>query len=255
MGTVASLIFTGELQLGATADAGRVYAMAGRTTDALVIAVPVLVAAFSVALSALVFLVLPQFREAIGPMRLLLVGVTGLAFSMPAAHNLITINRQWREVAISGSILAIMACAYLVSAASSMMTLKVVAGVDAAAYLAYGIVMQVAACRVAGQPAGLLLCLMPIYLLPMIELLGGAVVADILIPRLDPAAVLFHAGVQAALFGVTWAALSWLYLRAHPESRGDMLMAIGLMGRAARGIRVAVRRPNTRAPGDSEPRS
>jgi O-antigen/teichoic acid export membrane protein len=242
-----------QRELGATADAGRVFAMTSRTTGVLVIAMPVLVAAFSVALPALVFLALPQFREAIGPMRLLLVGVAGIAFGMPAAHFLITVNRQWRQVAISGSILAIMAGAYFVAGAGGMMSLQVAAGVDAAAYLASGIVMQVAAYRVAGQPAGPLVRLMPIYLIPTIELLGGAVVVDTLVPRLDATGVVLNAALQAGLFGVTWAALAWLHLRAHPESRGDILMLIELIRRVAWRIRATARRFNTHASDDSGP--
>jgi O-antigen/teichoic acid export membrane protein len=244
-----------QRELGVTSNAGRVFAMASRTTGALIIAMPVLVATFFVALPALVFLALPEFREAIGPMRLLLVGVAGLAFGMPAAHFLMTVNRQWREVALSGSILATMAGAYLVAGASGSMSLQVAAGVDSAAYLGAGIVMQVAAYRVAAQPTSQLLRLMPIYLLPMIELLAGAAVADNLVPRLDPIGVLLHAGLQAALFLVTWAALAWLHLRAHRDSRGDVLMVAGLIGRAARRIWAAARRLNTRATGGSRPRA
>jgi len=244
-----------QRELGATSDTGRVFAMAWRTTGALAIAMPALVATFFVALPALVFLALPAFREAIGPMRLLLVGVAGLAFSMPAADYLITVNRQWRQVAISGSILAVMACTYLVAGASGMMSLQVAAGVDAAAYLGFGIVMQVAAHRVAGQPVRQLLRLMPIFVLPTIELLVGAVVADALVPRLDPTGVVLHAGLQAGLFGVTWAALAWLHLRADRESRADLLMVTGLIGRAARRISSAVRRLKRHPSGDSGPRA
>lgn len=242
-----------QRELGATADAGRVFAMTSRTTGALVIAMPVLVATFFVALPALVFLALPEFREAIGPMRLLLVGVTGLAFGMPAAHYLVTVNRQWRQVAISMLALATMAGAYLVAGASGMMSLQVAAGVDVVAYLGYGAVMQVAAYRVAGQPPSQLLPLMSLFVLPTIELLGGAALADALVPQLDPTGVLLHAGLQAGLFGVTWAALAWLHLRAHPESRGDLLMVTGLIRRAAWRICAAVRRPNTHASSDSGP--
>ena len=141
-----------QRELGATSDAGQVFAMASRTTDVLVISVPVLVGVASVALPALVYLTLPQFREAVGPMRLLLIGVAGLAFAMPAGLFLLTVNRQRREVAISGSILAIMAVAYLVAGVTGTMSLEVAAAVDAAAYIGYGIVMQVAAHRVAGRP-------------------------------------------------------------------------------------------------------
>jgi O-antigen/teichoic acid export membrane protein len=244
-----------QRELGATSDAGRVFAMTLRTTGALVIAMPLLVAAFLVLMPALVFVALPDFRGAIGPMRLLLVGVAGLAFGMPAGHFLITVNRQWRQVAISGSVLALMACAYVVAWASGTMSIQVAAGVDAAAYVGAGIVMQVAAHRVAGEPARPLLRLMPILLLPMIELLAGAVVADSLVPRLNLIGVVLHASLQAALFGLTWAALAWLHLRAQPETRGDLLMVIGLMGRAARRGQAAWRRLDTRPSGDSGPRS
>jgi len=244
-----------QRELGASSDAEKVFAMASRTTGALVVAMPVLVAAFLVALPALVFMVLPEFREAIGPMRLLLVGVIGLAFAMPAGHYLITVNRQWRQVAISASILAIMAGAYLAAAAGGLMSLRVAAGVDVAGYFGYGIVMQVAAHRVAGQPTRQLLLLIPMLVLPAIELLVGAVVADALVPRLETTGVLLNAGLQAGLFSVTWAALAWLHLRANHESRGDMLMVAGLIRRATWSIWAAVRRLNARASNDSGPRA
>ena len=234
-----------QRELGATSDAGRVFAMTSRTTGALVIAVPVLVGTFFVGLPALVFLTLPEYHEAIAPMRLLLVGVSGLAFSMPASNYLMTVNRQWREVAISGLILATMAGAYLVAAASGRMSLQVAAGVDAVGYLAFGLAMQVAARRAAQQPALQLLRFMPMLVLPMVELLVGAVVADALIPRLDQTGVILQASLQAAFFVVTWAALAWLHLRAHGESREDVLMMIGLIRRTARGIGRAVRRLGT----------
>jgi len=243
-----------QRELGATSDVGRVFAMASRTTGALVIAMPVLVAAFFVVLPALVFLALPEFREAIGPMRLLLVGVAGLAFAMPAAHYLITVNRQWREVAISGSILAMMAGAYVVAAASGAMSLQVAAGVDAAGYLASGIVMQVTAHRVAGQPARRVLRLVPILVLPALELLAGAALADALVQRLDPTGVLLHAGLQAVLFGLTWTALAWLYLRTQRETRGDLLMVIGLIAQAARRFAAPACRQKVSASDESEPR-
>ena len=244
-----------QRELGATSDAGRVFTMASRTTDALVIAMPVLVAAFLVTLPALVFLALPGYREAIGPMRLLLIGVVGLAFAMPADHYLLTVNRQWREVAISASILAVMGCAYVLAGATGMMSLQVAAGVDVAGYLGYGIAMQVAAYRVAGQPTSQLVPLMPMYVLPTIELLVGAAVADTLVPRLDPIGVLLNAGLQAGLFCMTWATVLWLHLRAHRESRGDILMVTELMGGAAGRIWAAVRRPNAHASSDPGPRS
>jgi O-antigen/teichoic acid export membrane protein len=244
-----------QRELGATADARRVFAMASRTTDALVIAMPLLVATFFVTLPTLVFLALPEFREAIGPMRLLLVGVTGLAFGMPGAHYLVTINRQWRQVAISMLALVIMTGAYVVAGATGKMSLQVAAGVDVIVYLGYGIVMQAAAYRVAGQPTSHLLPLMPLFLVPTIELLGGAALADALVPGQDPITALLRSGLQAGLFGVTWAALAWLHLRRHAESRGDLLMVTGLITRAARRIYAALRRLPSAAPNDSGPQA
>ena len=229
-----------QRELGATSDSGRVFAMASRTTGALVITMPLLVAAFFVGLPALVFLTLPSYREAIGPMRLLLVGVSGLAFGMPASHYLMTVNRQWRVVGISGSTLAIMAIAYLAAGASGTMSLDVAAGVDIAAYLACGIVIQVTAYRVARQPTSQLLSYMPLFLITAIELLGGAILADVFFPRSNAPGVILNVGLQAALFCLTWAPLVWLYLRTHSESRSDMLMVAELIGRAARRVRAAI---------------
>lgn len=244
-----------QRELGATSDAGRVFAMATRTTGALVIAMPVLVAVFFVALPALVFLALPDYREAIGPMRMLLVGVAGLAFSMPAADYLITINRQWRQVAITSSLLVIMGFAYFVAGASGRMSLQVAAGVDAAGYFGFGIIVQVAAYRVAGQATRQLLSLIPVFLVSTMELLLGGALADSWIPRLDPASVLLHAGLQAGLFAATWSILAWFYLRAHHQTRGDLFMVIELIERAARRVWTGVRRTGPKAPGESEPRA
>jgi O-antigen/teichoic acid export membrane protein len=236
-----------QRELGATSDEGRVFAMASRTTAALAIAMPVLVAGFLVALPALVFLALPGYRDAIGPMRLLLIGVIGLAFGMPAAHYLLTVDRQWRVVGITVLILAVMALAYLAAGASGAMSLEVAAGVDIAAYFASGIVTQVAAYRVARQPASRLLPLMPLYLLPAMELLVGAAVADTLMPRLSLVGVLLNAGLQACLFGVTWAVLVWFYLRARPESRADIRMVTELVARAGGRLRAALTQLRTHA--------
>ena len=244
-----------QRELGTTSDAGRVFAMASRATGALVITMPVLVATFFVALPALVFLALPEYRDAIGPMRLLLIGVAGLAFSMPAANYLMTVNRQWSEVAISGSILVIMASAYVLAAATGVMSLQVAAGVDVVGYLGFGIVMQVAAHRAGEQPAGQLLRFIPMLVLPMIELLVGAGVADALVPRTDRTGVLLHAGLQAVFFAVTWSSLAWLHLRAHPEARDDLLMATELVGRTARRIGTAVLRLDHQDSDDSVLRS
>ncbi len=225
-----------QRELGITSDPARVFAMTARTTGAIAVGIPLLVAAFFVGLPALVFVVLPEFRGAIWPMRLLLVGVAGIAFGMPGSHYLITVNRQWQQVAISLSVLGFMAGAYLAAGANGMMSLQVAAGVDVVAYFAYGIAMQEAARRVASQPAGPLLRLMPIYLLPAIELLAGAAVADALVPRLDAIGVVLHAGLQGGLFGLTWASLAGLRLRAHQESREDLSMVLALVRQAARRI-------------------
>jgi O-antigen/teichoic acid export membrane protein len=62
-----------------------------------------------VALPALVNLILPEYRQAVDPMRLLLVGLVGFAFGIPATQYLITVNRQWLQVAITGAFLVGMA--------------------------------------------------------------------------------------------------------------------------------------------------
>jgi O-antigen/teichoic acid export membrane protein len=231
-----------QRELGATADTERVFAMALRTTRALVIAMPLFVAAFYVALPAVVFLALPGYRDAIGPMRLLLVGVVGLALAMPAAQYLLTVNRQWREVTISGSMLAVMAGAYIAAAAMGKMSLEVAAGVDVTAYLGYGVLMQVAAHRLARQRVTRLLRFMPILLLPTMELLVGSVAADALIRPSDTTGALLNSALQTALFGLTWTPLAWLHLRAHAESRGDLIMVTDLMIRVAQKGYLSARR-------------
>jgi O-antigen/teichoic acid export membrane protein len=243
-----------QRELGATADVVRVFAMASRAAVSMAIIMPILVGVSFVVLPALVFVILPQFREAVGPMRLLLVGVAGLAFAMPAAHYLVTVDRQRLQVAISGSILAIMSVAYLIAAANGIMSLEVASGVDAAAYICYGIVVHVAARHVAGQPLRLLLRLMPVYLLPMTELLVGAAVVDAMVPRANPTGVLLNAGLQSAFFVLTWAGLAQLYLRDSPESRGDLLVVVDVMRTAVGRIYAAVRRSDAHPSDYPEPR-
>jgi O-antigen/teichoic acid export membrane protein len=238
-----------QRELGATSDPTRVFDMASRTTGVLLIGIPALIAVFFVLLPEVIYFVLPEFRQAIVPMRLLLVGVMGLAFAMPAAHYLITLNRQWLEVRLSGSVLAIMALAYLVVGASGAMTIQIAAGIDALAYLLFGLAAQAVARRVSGRAVTGLLRLIPTYLFPMAALVVGSIAADALVPRGTLAGGVIHAGLQAGLFAVVWASVARIYLVHDPEARRDLALVTGVLRRALVRVWAVVSQLGSRALG------
>jgi len=231
-----------QRKLGASNDRARVFAMVARTTAIVAVAMPAMVAVFYVALPALVYLILPEFRQAVDPMRLLLVGLVGFAFGMPATQYLITVNRQWLQVAISGAFLVGMASAYLAASATGHMSLLVAAGVDAVGYYAYGITMQIAAHRVAGVPLRAMLSLMPIHALTAVELLLGAVLTGALLGSAGATGIILGAVAQAILFGACWLALAAAFAHSHDGARDDMRLLLDLMREGLTWIRRVVLR-------------
>jgi hypothetical protein len=114
-----------------------------------------------------------------------------------------------------------MAVAYVGANAAGVMSLDVAAGVDVVAYSAYGLVIQRAAARAAGQSLGWLPGALPALAVPAAVLLGAATVADRLWPGADLASLVAHAAFEAALFGATWAVLAALRLRSEALVAGD----------------------------------
>lgn len=218
-----------QRELGATSDVQRVFGMTTRTTAAVAIAMPGLVALFFLVLPNLTWLVLPEFRPAVLPMRMLLVGIMGFAFGIPAIQFLVTVNRQWLDVALTAAFLAAMAATYAVAAHMGQMSITVAAAVDLVGYYAYGIVMRAVAGRIAGQPLRGMLPLLPLHLIAAAELLIVAWLTDGLIGDGLTLGLIVAVLIQAVAFTVTWLALLTVFLRSHRESRADVEMFVGLL--------------------------
>jgi O-antigen/teichoic acid export membrane protein len=233
-----------QRQLGASDDQSLVFAMADRTTALVTVAMPAMVAVFFATLPALVMLVLPEFRAAVDPMRLLLIGLVGFSFGMPATQYLITVNRQWLQVAISVAFVGAMGSAYLMAGATGHMSLLVAGGVDAIGYYGVGIVMQVAAHRTARVPIRSLLGYMPMHLLTAAELLLCAGLTNGLLGSDTPAGIVVGAAAQVGIFAMVWLALAALFFRSHPASLEDLRMTVGLVsGALGRILRMPPRGP------------
>jgi len=175
-------------------------------------------------------------------MRLLLVGLIGYAFGMPAVQYLITINRQWLQVAISGAFLAGMGATYLAASAMGHMSLMVAASVDAVGYYAYGITVQIVAHRIAGMPARRILTLMPIHVLTTVELLLGAALTDRLLDGAGAAGVVLGAATQAILFGACWLSLAAAFAHSHDAARDDLRLLLDLAAKGLERVRSAILR-------------
>ena len=228
--------------LGASDDRTRVFGMAARTTAAVVVAMPAMVAVFYVVLPPLVYVFLSDYRPAIEPMRLLLVGLIGMAFGMPATQYLITVNRQWLQVAITAVFLVGMGGAYLAASATGHMSLMVAGGVDAAGYYAYGVTLQIAAYRIGGVPLREMVGLLPIHLLTGSELLVGAAVVGAILGENGTAAVVVGAALQGIIFAACWLALAGAYAQSHTGSRDDMRLLVDLTAQGLGRVRRTISR-------------
>jgi O-antigen/teichoic acid export membrane protein len=218
-----------QRELGASADIARVFAMTTRTTTAVAIAMPGLVAAFFLVLPNLTWILLPEFRPAVMPMRMLLVGIMGFAFGISAIQFLVTVNRQWLEVALTALFLAAMAATYAVAAHMGGMSITVAAAVDLVGYYAYGMFMQAVACRVAGQSARAMVLLLPMHLVTAAELLIVAWLTDGLVQGGSALGLVASVLIQGVAFAATWFSLMAISLRTNAEARADANMFIGLL--------------------------
>jgi O-antigen/teichoic acid export membrane protein len=227
---IASVIYPRlQRELGASADIEKVFAMTTRTTTAVAIAMPGLVAVFFLVLPNLAWILLPEFRSAVMPMRMLLVGIMGFAFGIPAIQFLVTINRQWLEVALTALFLAGMAATYAVAARMGGMSITVAAAVDLVGYYAYGIVMQGVAARKAGQPPRAMVSLLPVHLITAAELLIVAWLTDGLVQGGSALGLVASVLIQGVAFAATWFSLMAICLRTNAEARADANMFIGLL--------------------------
>lgn len=232
-----------QRQLGASDDKRRVFGMASRTTAAVVVVMPAMVAVFYVALPALVYLLLPEFRPAVDPMRLLLLGLIGMSFAMPATQYLITVNRQWLQVLITAVFLAAMAGAYIVAAVAGQMSLLMAAIVDVVGYYGYGVTVQLAAHRIAGVPLRAVISYMPIHVLSAVVLVIAAAGSNALFEGAGPVGVLVGAALQAAVFGVAWIGLAAWFIQTHRGSREDFRILLNLVVEGLTRIRRFVLAP------------
>jgi O-antigen/teichoic acid export membrane protein len=227
-GLVSSALFPRfQRLLGYTGDLAQVYEMTLRAASALLLAVTLLVGILFVVMPIALSVVLPNFVEAIVPMRILLVGVVGIALSTPASQFLVTAHRQRLQVGLSGAVLAGMATVYVVSAASGRMSLTLAAAADAAGYIILGLLLQCAAVRSAGRPLRSVGAFVPIYALVPSSLLAASVVGDALGGTRGGQGAIVSAALQLAVFGVTWGLLASRLLRRHEAYRQDAESVVG----------------------------
>ena len=216
-----------QRDLGAHGDIRRLHSTVRRTTEATVVAMGPLIAIMFVCLPLLVRLVLPAFVAAIQPMRLLLVGVAGLAIAVPASQMMVTIDRLWRQVALTAIVGVAMAMSYGLAAIMGLMSIETAALVDLVAYSIYGMALQVAASKAGGSPIDWLARLLALIAVPLMTLTAAALAWDARV--VDPGLVSAAEGacVQAVVFVVTWAALARWYVASRPSLAGDLRTVAG----------------------------
>ena len=230
-----------QQRLGASDDPRQVFELTARATAIVAVAMPAMVAVFYTGLPAVVYTVLPDYRPAIDPMRLLLLGLIGLSFGIPATQYLITVNRQWLQVAISVLFLAGMAGAYVFLCVVGQLSLVWAGAVDMIGYYAYGITLQAAAHKVAHVPVRRLLPLMPVHILTAAALLLGSAASSSLLGGYGSlTGSILETVVQALFFAPVWLCVIGLFIRLHPASRSDLLLlwqlAAAGAGRIARAV-------------------
>lgn len=211
-----------QKEIGARRDPARVGSIARRVTGTLVIALPLLTAALEIFLPATVHVALPAYREAIPAMRLLLVGVTGLAIAMPATQVLITLDRQWALTRLNAGFAGAMVIAYVGAHLWGRLTIDVAAGVDVVVYALYGVAAQYVGTRSVPAPKAWLPGIVATAYVPMLALLGGAWAADQLLPPVDAPALAAGLVLQAVLFVLVWAAMASRFVRSNEVVRADL---------------------------------
>jgi O-antigen/teichoic acid export membrane protein len=223
-----------QRDLGAHGDIRRLHATVRRTTEATLVAMGPLIAVLFIALPLLVRVVLPAFVAAIPAMRLLLIGVAGLALAVPASQMLVTVDRVWRQVAITLCIGLGMAATYVLASSVGAMSIATAAVVDVVAYSLYGVIVQVVAARAAGDHTDWLVRPLGVIALPLAVLLSTAIVIDTIVvdPGFAPAAA--GAVVQAIAFGLTWAVVARAYLKGRPTLTNDLMAVFRAVARRLR---------------------
>jgi O-antigen/teichoic acid export membrane protein len=223
-----------QRDLGAHGDIPRLHGTVRRTTEATLVAMGPLIAVLFIALPVLVRVVLPAFVPAIPAMRLLLIGVAGLALAVPASQLLVTVDRVWRQVAITLSIGLGMTTTYVLASTVGAMSISSAAVVDLVAYSLYGIVVQAVAARVAREHTRWLIRPMGVIALPLAVLMITAVVIDTIVvdPGFGPAAG--GALVQAIAFGLTWVVVAGSYLKGQPTLANDLMAVFRAIGQRLR---------------------
>lgn len=211
-----------QRDLGEHDDIPRLHATVRRTTEATMVAMGPLIAIMFVGLPLVVWLVLPAFASAIGSMRLLLVGVAGLAVAVPASQLLVTIDRIWRQVGLTAAVALGMIVCYVLAGTVGAMSIEVAALVDAVAYSLYGAMLQVAAARAAGADSGWLGRPLAVIALPLLSMLAVAVAWDArgMAPGIEEA--ILGAVAQAVAFGLTWLVVVRLYVAGRPTLTSDL---------------------------------
>jgi O-antigen/teichoic acid export membrane protein len=214
-----------QQELGRTADVGGVYRLAERTSVVVAILVPIAIAAFAFMVPLGIQLFLPEFGTAVTASRLLLVGILGLAVSMPAAQFLITTNRQWTVVAFTGVAVTAMAGFYLFVAAIGRLGITGVAVVDAAGYLAFAALIHAAASRAAGQSFVRAAALVMTQASLAVVIVCAGLLGDGLFGA-STAEHLLAAGGGLAASLVACGALAFVLIRLHPDARADLAVLI-----------------------------
>lgn len=225
-----------QRQLGRSSDPLSVYRLAERTSVVLAIVVPAAVAVFAFAVPLGIQVLLPEFLGAVTSSRLLLVGILGLALSMPAAQFLITTDRQWLVVRITVATVIAMGTAYAALAALGRLDVTLAAAVDAATYLAFAAAMHIAASRAAQRAIGTALLVVLIDTALAVAISGiGLVVDGAFAVSSGGHFVAAAAGLGSSL--VIWAIGSGWLMRALPEAKADVrLLRMTAVGWFRRGI-------------------
>jgi PST family polysaccharide transporter len=218
-----------QRQLAASANRATTYAISIRATGVTVMVVAMVVLGFSVVLPAAVWAFLPDFVESVPAMRLLLVGVLGMAFAMPGIQFLIAADRQWMVMWITAAGVAGMALVYVAASQLGAMSIEFAAAVDAAVYLTFGAIIQGRAATAGGQPFLVGLRGLPfLVVVGLVSLVLGIGADSALSSALDPlrfALVLVIQGVLVLLVAVPAAVV---YVRFNPGVGADAREIISL---------------------------
>jgi O-antigen/teichoic acid export membrane protein len=223
-GMVGAVIYPRlQRELGASTDPATVFGITARTTSMVVLAMPLVVAVFFVTLPLVIRFFLPEFADAVVPMRLLLVAAGALGFGIPAVQLLLSLDRQWLETAITGAAAALFVAGCVVMSSSGVLSVAAVAWLTATIYAAYALAVQWLAARVAGQSAMPIIQLWSILIATLAVLLITAPVADRLSgDRGSPAMVIAGLAVQIVPFLAAWVVGFVVLLRLRPQARHDL---------------------------------